>query len=136
MTVYRIADGHDQEASFADINPQPASEAVRMPELVYYGNGQAEFNGTPFADLVWSGLSRAQYSALRTQLGVSDTVASNDVTIRLRLNSDSFGNYNAPRNGGLRGRSTRIGSPPTAARSSGYQDPAPVLRPAQRRSTW
>lgn len=95
MTVYRIADGHDQEASFADINPQPASEAVRMPELVYYGNGQAEFNGTPFADLVWSGLSRAQYSALRTQLGVSDTVASNDVTIRLRLNSDSFGNYNA-----------------------------------------
>jgi len=95
MTVYRIADGHDQEASFTDINPQPASEAVRMPELVYYGNGQAEFNGTPFADLVWSGLSRAQYSALRTQLGVSDTVASNDVTIRLRLNSDSFGNYNA-----------------------------------------
>lgn len=95
MTVYRIADGHDQEASFADIAPQPASEAVRAPEIVYYGNGTAEFAGAPFADLLWSGLSRAQYNALRTQLGVSDTVASNDVTVRLRLNNDTFGNYNA-----------------------------------------
>lgn len=95
MTVYRIADGHDQEANFADIAPQPASEAVRMPELVYYGNGQAEFVGLPFLDLAWSGLSRAQYNALRTQLGISDTVASNDVTVKLRLNSDTFDDYNA-----------------------------------------
>lgn len=93
--AYQIADGHDQEASFADITPQPASEAVRSPELVYYGNGQAEFVGTPYVDLLWSGLSRAQYNTLRTQLGISDTVASNDVTVRILLNSDSFGNYNA-----------------------------------------
>lgn len=92
---YRIADGHDNEAAFADMTPQPASEAIRAPELVFYGNGQAEFEGTPYVDLLWSGLSRAQYNTLRTQLGVSDTVASNDVTVRLRLNDDTFGNYNA-----------------------------------------
>lgn len=92
---YRIADGFDNEAGFADINPQPASEAVRYPELVYYGNGQAEFDGAPYVELLWSGLSRTQYNALRTQLGVSDTVASNDVTVRIRLNDNTFDDYNA-----------------------------------------
>lgn len=92
---YRIADGFDNEVSFADMTPQPASEAVRYPELVYYGNGQADFDGSPFVDLLWSGLSRSGYNTLRTQLGISDTVASNDVTVRIRLNDNTFGNYNA-----------------------------------------
>lgn len=94
MTSYQIADGHDNEASFAAISPQPASEAVRAPELVYYGDGSAEFVGAAFVELRWSSLSRTQYTALRTQLGISDTVASNEVTIKLRLNDDTFDDYN------------------------------------------
>lgn len=93
---YQIADGFNNAGSLATITPQPAApDGIRYPELVFYGNGQADFDGALYVDLYWTALTRAQYNTLRTLFGLSDTVASNDVTVRLRTNADSWANYNA-----------------------------------------
>lgn len=96
MSTYQIADGHDNEASFAVMTPQPAGRSgQRYPELVFYGNGQADFEGGLFMELSWDTMTRAQYNTLRTQLGISDTVASNDVTVKIRQNDNTFDDWNA-----------------------------------------
>lgn len=96
MTVYQIADGHDNAAGLATISPQPGvPDAVKFPETDFFGDGGAEVNGFQQLELVWTALTRSQYNTLRTALGVTDTVITNDVTIRIRTNADTFANYNA-----------------------------------------
>lgn len=92
---YQVADGHDNEAGFAAVTPPPASDGLRMPELIFNGDGSAEFAGLPTLDLVWSAISREQRNTLLTAFGLSDTVASNAVTVQVLGNDNAFGNWNA-----------------------------------------
>lgn len=98
LTVYAVADGYDQiEASLVALNPQPAlPEQIRFAELEFYGDGHADFNGYRNAELVWSpDLSTEDRNNVLSQLGLSDTVASNEITINLKLNDDTWDIMNA-----------------------------------------
>lgn len=97
MSPYRVALGHDNEASFADIAPQPA-----MPELPDYASLKAHAddfvyaNGYLRAVLVWSELTAAQVATVLTQFGLSRSTRSALVTVRLRDDGDStYSNWNA-----------------------------------------
>ena len=93
--MYKVVDGWNNAGTLAVVTPQPASPGgVRYPDVRYSGAGRA-FQGFPFVDLVWTSLERDQYNTILTQYGLSQTVASNDVTAAVRDNNDAFSNYNA-----------------------------------------
>ena len=93
LSVYAVADGSDvAENLLTPLAPQPAlPEGLRYPELLYYGEGGVEFNGQLNGELVWNdGLSVTERNTILTAFGVSDSVASNDVTVNIKLNTDSW----------------------------------------------
>lgn len=93
--TYQVADGHNNAGSMADVTPQPATPgAIEYPQIRYPGSGDAVFHGEAYIDLVWTSLERDQYNTLMTQFGLSQTVASNQVTVAIRQDDDTFGNYN------------------------------------------
>lgn len=93
--MYKVVDGWNNAGAMVVVTPQPASPGgVRYPDVRYSGAGRA-FHGFPFVDLVWTSLERDQYNTIMTQFGLSQTVASNDVTAAIRNNDDTFSNYNA-----------------------------------------
>lgn len=93
--AYEVADAWDNEAGLTPLTPQPKSPGgVQFANKTYAASGRADWDGEPFIDLVYTILEHAEYNTIRTQLGLSDTIASNDVTIRIRKNDDTFGNYN------------------------------------------
>ncbi len=95
MTSYQVADGKDNAAGLIDISPQPASpDGVRYPELVFSADGSAHFHGWAYIDLVWNSIDRASYNAILTAFGLSQTVAHNAVTVKIRDNDDTFRVYN------------------------------------------
>lgn len=92
--TYRIADGHDEEANFADVTPQPRSPGILATERRY------SLNRTPheqalYTIWIYNSLTDAEYNSLLTQFGLSDANLSNDVTIRTTNNARSFVNKNA-----------------------------------------
>lgn len=92
---YQAISGHDNVGTLVDLDPQPRSATMpRSPELVFYGSG-AEFNGATYAELEWTALDRDSVDALLDQYGLSQTAASNDVTVSLRGRDDAFFNANA-----------------------------------------
>lgn len=93
--TYRVADTWDNEGAFADLNPQPANKSgVQYPEVYYGGDQIAQPKGYRTLVLEWNSLSRANRASLMTQLGLSDTVLGNEVTMRLPDGNGSFGNWN------------------------------------------
>lgn len=91
LSVYAVADGNDVvEGSLNALDPQPAMpDGLRYPEIEYYGDGGAEFNGVLSAELVWNdGLSVSERNAILTAFGVGGAVASNAVTVNIKLNTD------------------------------------------------
>lgn len=95
MTTYQVADGKNNAAGLADINPQPASPSgIRYGELRFSADGSASFHGYAYIDLVWNSLTRDQYNAVLTAFGLSQTVAHNAVTVKVRKNDDTFAAYN------------------------------------------
>ena len=91
---YQIADGWNNTGGLADLVIQPASPGgLQIPQRVNADSGDAYHEGEMFMDLVYS--LNEDRAALETQLGVSITVASNQVTIRLPDNNYTFANFNA-----------------------------------------
>lgn len=94
--TYQVADGNDNAAGLATVTPQPASpDGLQYAEVVDAADGTADFQGFPFMDLVWTSLERTDRNTIATAFGLSDTVASNEVTVAIPLNTGSFVNRNA-----------------------------------------
>lgn len=80
------------EGTLAVLDPQPAiPDGLRSPELNYYGDGSAQFNGQKSFELVWNdGITTVERNGILTAFGLGETVASETVTLNHRLNSDSW----------------------------------------------
>lgn len=93
---YQRATGYNNAAGLADIDPQPACPEIVPGLLRPNGNGSLVEDGYKSAKLRWSRLTPAQLDDLYDDFGWSDTVASVEVTIRMKGNADrAFANYNA-----------------------------------------
>lgn len=93
LSAYAVADGNDvAEGSLTTLSPQPAMpDQIRYAELEFYGSLDAEFNGNASFELVWNdGISTSERNGILSAFGLSDTVASNDVTLNHRLNADTW----------------------------------------------
>jgi hypothetical protein len=97
LSVYAVADGYDEIEDNLDVlDPQPAlPDFIDSAELEFYGDSHAEFNGVDSAILVWSALDATGRAAVLSQLGLSDSVASNEITINLKLNDGTWDIVNA-----------------------------------------
>jgi hypothetical protein len=94
--VYAVADGHGvADGSLIALPQQPAlPDGLRYAELNFYGDSSANVNGYLQGVLVWSFTDRDQYTATLTAFGVSETTRSNEVTVRVRTNGNSFARFN------------------------------------------
>lgn len=93
---YQVVDGYNNAGTLADMTPQPRCPEIEPGLLRNDGNGVLVEDGYSSCDLIWSALTDDELDTLYTQFGWSDTVPSNEVTIRLKANSDrDFANYNA-----------------------------------------
>jgi hypothetical protein len=94
MTEYQFAQGHDNTAGLADIDPQPRNpvdvfwERLRPNGVaVNIGGGQARFE--------YRGLTYAQFESLMTTFGLSRDTPAAKGTFRLRdYNGTDYANYN------------------------------------------
>lgn len=94
---YQIADGHDNAAGLATIDPQPASEGLQYPKRRVAGDGTEYNDGSAFTIWRYRGvLSTTQYSALLTAFGLSSAL-TNEVTVRTLHGAarTTYSNYNA-----------------------------------------
>jgi hypothetical protein len=96
MSEYQLADGSDAEASYASVDPQPASEGLLYPDRVYAIDGTPIDKGLPF--VIWRygpQLDEDDYDSLLTQFGLS-SATSNDVTIKTQTGAgrDTWSDYN------------------------------------------
>jgi hypothetical protein len=93
---YQAAIGHNNAAGLTTLSPQPSSpNGVQTARYSNSASGQTYPDGEQFIELVYTSLEPAQKNALDTAFGVSDSVGSNEITVRIRKNDDSFANYNA-----------------------------------------
>lgn len=96
MTTYQAVLNHNNAGNLADFSPQPASPGgVQTPRKVYAGSRAIYPDGDPFVDLVFTIADPSERNTLDAQLGLSDTVFSAEITVRVRKNDDTFANYNA-----------------------------------------
>ncbi len=97
MPNVAVALGYNNANLLEPVNPQPAQpDPIRFAEVNYGGDGSSEFNGFRTARLVWrNGVKRTGRNSILGQFGLSDTVASAQVTVRLRKNFNLFGTFNA-----------------------------------------
>lgn len=91
--TYRIADGHDNEAGFTDVTPQPRSEGILATETRHSLNGTRHQQGL-YVIWEYTALNDTQYSSLLAQFGISEATPTNEVTIRTRDNAHSLTNKN------------------------------------------
>lgn len=94
--TYQGASGWNNAGALADLAPQPASpKGVVYPQVVYDANGAASPKGYRTLELVWNVFEkRSDFSSIRTQLSLSDTVFSSEMTMRLPDNNGVFANWN------------------------------------------
>lgn len=96
MSSHKVADGYNNAGTLALLDPQP-----RQPELVAYaahdagGDGHIQPNGFIQTRWVWNSITLTQLASLRTQLGVSITAPSNEVTVSVLNRSGAYYNANA-----------------------------------------
>ncbi len=70
--TYQAALDHDNTGGLADMNPQPASVGIQVPDERYGGGGSVFEDGAPFTEWVYDGLMSAdQYAAVLAQLGLT-----------------------------------------------------------------
>lgn len=101
--IWQVAAGHGNIEGLVDMVQEPAlPRGIEYPELRFAASGSATWHGAAFGDLEWNVLLRmpadetpSQRDQLLTQFGLSDTVASGPVTVRLRNNSGVVALYNA-----------------------------------------
>ena len=92
LSYTAVADGHNvAEGSLVRVEPPPATpDQLQYSELEFYGDGHADFNGFKSGELVWTSISSAERATVLTAFGLSDEVASNDVTLNHLLNTGAW----------------------------------------------
>ena len=92
--MYRIADGHDQEANFVTVTPQPRSPGILATEISHSLNRTRHRQGL-YTIWEYETLDDVAWNSLIDQLGISDASPTNEVTIRTTDNERAFVNMNA-----------------------------------------
>lgn len=97
MTTYKAATGFNNAAGLADLSPQPACPGLDSGVIETGGDGLDYEDGVLPTTFDYGFLTYSDYSSLLSQLGgLSDSVKSARITVRLKRNSDrTFANYNA-----------------------------------------
>lgn len=98
MSEYQVADGHDNEAGFVTVNPQPASEGLLYPERVFAVDGTPIDKGLPY--VIWryrDEITEDVYYSLLQQFSMGNIgTINNDVTIHTLVGHQrtTYANYN------------------------------------------
>ena len=94
---YKVDTGFNQQPTVADVSPQPARRVpLSHGAINYAGGGRSYPNGGLKTTLTWNaGLERSEYASIQTQFGLSLTVTSAEVTIRMDDDTDAVTYYNA-----------------------------------------
>lgn len=97
---YAIVDGFNNEMTLEELDPQPSTPGgIQTADRIWAADGSSYPDGQKFVELVFTFLEDQQKTDMDTDLGVSEDVTSNQITVRLRTNSASagvpvFANYN------------------------------------------
>ena len=91
--TYRIADGVDQEANFADVAPQPRCPGILATRRMYSLNRTVYEDGL-YTYWEYETLDDTTWNSLLSQFGISDSTKTNQVTIRTAGNARTFVNKN------------------------------------------
>jgi hypothetical protein len=101
---YQRAIGWNQASALGNMSPQPRSPGILYGEFDTSPLGLSVPQGRPFT--YWEFvevITQAQLDSILTQLGLSDTVMSRQITVRTRDNNGQFITRNAyvsyPKNG-------------------------------------
>jgi hypothetical protein len=97
---YRYATGHgvalvSLTVLTTALRHNPTSPGVQHPARVYAISDAEFFDGQPFCVWTWPAMSYADFTTLRTGLGLSFTVAYALVTIYTLKELDTYARYNA-----------------------------------------
>jgi hypothetical protein len=94
--TYQWADGYDNEAGFADFDPQPATNAILKGRRTIAGDRHIYTDGYQETSLLFTAIDEDDLADLLSDIGLDDA-ESVEITISLRTNEDRsvFANYNA-----------------------------------------
>lgn len=93
MSTYQVADGYDNEAGFANVNPQPMSEGIKATRRSHGGDGSVYDEGK-YVELVFTMLPDVTtYQSVLNQFGVQSAL-TNAVTVKVRDETLAFVNMN------------------------------------------
>lgn len=93
---YQIYPGWDMAGSLVDMIIQPSMPGQSWPSREMAGDLLTKPDGFKHCQLIFDFMSIAQRVSFETQAGLSETVESARVTVRVPRNSDrAFTNYNA-----------------------------------------
>lgn len=95
--AFQAATGHNNAGSLADVTPQPRSEGIQYADIRYSADGSVVRHGYARTEWRYGFMTRTQFAAMQSALGVSESTKSAAVTIRTLINSDfqTYANYNA-----------------------------------------
>jgi hypothetical protein len=94
MSAIQAATGHDNAGALAEFVLEPRCVGLQWPEIRYATDGTKLRHGSAFAKLIWDYLTPTWFAAVLTQLGLSESVLSANVTVSLP-HRGVFANYNA-----------------------------------------
>jgi hypothetical protein len=94
---YQAVSGWNNPGTLIDLDPQPATpDAMQVAREVEAASGLTYADGKTFVELVYTILQPEEFTAINTQLGgLSVTMRSAEVTVRVKGNDDTYANYNA-----------------------------------------
>lgn len=71
LFTYQVAAGHNNEAGYANLSPQPRCPGVFYAAWTQTPDGASEPEGRPYAELIFEALDEDAYSSLLTQFGLA-----------------------------------------------------------------
>jgi hypothetical protein len=94
--THKIADGYNNIAGLTALDPQGRTDGVMPGRFTQGGDGHIYEDGFPTLDLEYGALTETQLDSLLTQMGLTGTTRSNEVTIEAPRNHDrQVSNWNA-----------------------------------------
>lgn len=93
MATYQVADGHDNEAGYANLTTQPACEGVRYAREVFVQSGQVYRTGERYARLKNNVMTASEFTTALTEWGVA-SAETNDITVTLPGDDRAMDNWN------------------------------------------
>lgn len=91
--TYQVADGHDNEAGFVDVDPQPMSPGITPTRRFFAADGSV-VDEAKYVELRFNVVRDVTtYQSILTQFGVQSAL-TNDVTVKVRDETFAFVNKN------------------------------------------